>query len=299
MVVTSIQERVGASSMAEQVLRNIGPIVLLGPPGAGKGTQSKRIAEHYRIPQVSTGDLLREHVKQQTPLGREVQALIAKGELVSDHLVCDIVAWRLREPDAQRGFILDGFPRTQKQAAWLDAFLKFEFFESGKWAAWLPIVIRIQVDYNKLLLRITGRRTCPTCGRIYNVHSQPPLVDEICDFDGTKLVIRDDDREEVIRERLDAYERQTKPVADYYQQIGRLASIDGDQPVDDVTARILQEIDGNAACRKLTGTQPAPPRDIEAWPLSASRSRKSTRCGAVAGLYGRSSMICGAWWRPA
>jgi len=233
--------------MAEQVLRNIGPIVLLGPPGAGKGTQSKRIAEHYRIPQVSTGDLLREHVKQQTPLGREVQALMANGELVSDHLVCDIVAWRLREPDAQRGFILDGFPRTQKQAAWLDAFLKFEFFESGKWAAWLPIVIRIQVDYNKLLLRITGRRTCPTCGRIYNVHSQPPLVDEICDFDGTKLVIRDDDREEVIRERLDAYERQTKPVADYYQQIGRLASIDGDQPVDDVTARILQEIDGNAA----------------------------------------------------
>ncbi len=247
MVVTSIQERVGASSMAEQVLRNIGPIVLLGPPGAGKGTQSKRIAEHYRIPQVSTGDLLREHVKQQTPLGREVQALMANGELVSDHLVCDIVAWRLREPDAQRGFILDGFPRTQKQAAWLDAFLKFEFFESGKWAAWLPIVIRIQVDYNKLLLRITGRRTCPTCGRIYNVHSQPPLVDEICDFDGTKLVIRDDDREEVIRERLDAYERQTKPVADYYQQLGRLATIDGDQPVDDVTARILQEIDGNAA----------------------------------------------------
>jgi len=247
LAVTSIQERVGASSMAEQVLRNIGPIVLLGPPGAGKGTQSKRIAEHYRIPQVSTGDLLREHVKQQTPLGREVQALMANGELVSDHLVCDIVAWRLREPDAQRGFILDGFPRTQKQAAWLDAFLKFEFFESGKWAAWLPIVIRIQVDYNKLLLRITGRRTCPTCGRIYNVHSQPPLVDEICDFDGTKLVIRDDDREEVIRERLDAYERQTKPVADYYQQLGRLATIDGDQPVDDVTARILQEIDGNAA----------------------------------------------------
>jgi len=220
--------------------------VLLGPPGAGKGTQSKRITEHYHIPQVSTGDLLREHVKQQTQLGREVQALIAKGELVSDHLVCDIVAWRLREPDAQRGFVLDGFPRTQKQAAWLDAFLKFEFFESGKWAAWLPIVVRIQVDYNKLLLRITGRRTCPTCGRIYNVHSRPPLVDEICDVDGAKLVTRDDDREEIIRERLDTYERQTKPVAEYYQQLGRLASIDGDQPVDVVTASILREIDGHA-----------------------------------------------------
>ena len=126
--------------------------------------------------------------------------------------------------------MLDGFPRTQKQAAWLDAFLKFEFFENGKWAAWLPIVIRIQVDYNKLLLRITGRRTCPVCGTIYNIYSKPPLVDEICDKDGSKLVMRDDDREEVIRERLDAYERQTKPVAEYYQTIGRLATIDGDQP---------------------------------------------------------------------
>src|SRR5258708_4187471 len=232
--------------MAEQLLRNIGPIVLLGPPGAGKGTQSKRITEHYRIPQVSTGDLLRENVKQGTPLGQQVDALIARGELVSDHLVCDIVAWRLRESDAQRGFVLDGFPRTQKQAAWLDAFLKFEFFESGKWAAWLPIVIRIQVDYNKLLLRITGRRTCPVCGTIYNIYSKPPLVDEICDKDGSKLVMRDDDREEVIRERLDAYERQTKPGAEYYKQLGRLATIDGDQPEDVVTESILKELNGHA-----------------------------------------------------
>jgi len=241
------QERVGASSMAEQLLRNIGPIVLLGPPGAGKGTQSHNITQHYRIPQVSTGDLLREHVKQATPLGMEVKELMARGELVPDHLVCDIVAWRLREPDAQRGFVLDGFPRAQKQAVWLDAFLKFEFFVTGKWPAWLPIVVRIQVDYNKLLLRIAGRRTCPTCGRIYNVHSQPPLVNEICDVDGSKLFIRDDDREEVIRERLATYERQTKPVADYYEQLGRVVTIDGDQSVDEVTARIVQEIDGKAA----------------------------------------------------
>src|SRR6266516_1181064 len=227
VAVTLDQERVGASSMAEQLLRNIGPIVLLGPPGAGKGTQSQRITEQYRIPQGSNGDLLREPVTHGTALGQQVQALIARGELVSDHLVCDIVAWRLREPDAQRGFVLDGFPRTQKQAAWLDAFLKFEFFENGKWAAWLPIVIRIQVDYNKLLLRITGRRICPIDGTIYNVYSKPPRVDEICDKDGAKLVTRDDDREEVIRERLDAYERQTKPVAEYYQQLGRLATIDG------------------------------------------------------------------------
>jgi adenylate kinase len=241
------QERVGASSMAEQRLRNIGPIVLLGPPGAGKGTQSKNITQHFRIPQVSTGDLLREHVKQATPLGVEVKGLMARGELVPDHLVCDIVAWRLREPDAQRGFVLDGFPRAQKQAIWLDAFLKFEFFETGKWPVWLPIVVRIQVDYNKLLLRITGRRTCPTCGRIYNVHSQTPLVDEICDDDGCGLVVRDDDREEVIRERLATYERQTQPVAEYYEQLGRVVTIDGDRPVDEVTAQIVQEIDGRAA----------------------------------------------------
>jgi adenylate kinase len=107
-------------------------------------------------------------------------------------------------------------------------------------------VIRIEVDYNKLLLRITGRRTCPTCGRIYNVHSQPPLVDEICDLDGSKLVVRDDDRDEVIRERLDTYERQTKPVADYYQKLGRLVTVNGDQPVVDVTASTLNEIDSHA-----------------------------------------------------
>src|SRR5215472_2107756 len=249
VVVISRQERAGASSMAEQVLRNIGPVVLLGPPGAGKGSQSKRITQHYRIPQVSTGDLLREHVKQGTPLGTQVRDVIAHGELVPDHLVCDIVAWRLRETDAQRGFILDGFPRTAKQAVWLDSFLKFEFGDTGKWVAWLPIVICIKVDYNKLLLRITGRRTCPTCGRIYNVHSQPPLVDEICDVDGSKLVTRDDDREEVIRERIAAYERQTKPVADYYQQLGRLVMVDGERPVDEVTASIFQQIDGGAFSR--------------------------------------------------
>jgi adenylate kinase len=240
------QERAGASSMAEQVVRNIGPIVLLGPPGAGKGTQSKRITEHYRIPQVSTGDLLREHVRHGTALGLQVQEIIARGELVPDHLVCDIVAWRLREPDAQRGFILDGFPRTETQAVWLDSFLKLEFFDNGIWPGWLPVVVRIQVDYNRLLLRITGRRTCPVDGTIYNIYSNPPRVDEICDKDGARLVIRDDDRDEVIRERLDAYEHQTKPVADYYQKLGRLVVVNGDQPVDDVTVEILRVIEDKA-----------------------------------------------------
>jgi len=231
--------------MVEQLLRNIGPIVLLGPPGAGKGTQSKRITQHYRIPQVSTGDLLREHVNQATTLGVQVRDIIDRGDLVPDHLVCDIVAWRLREPDAQRGFILDGFPRTEVQAVWLDAFLKFEFFEKGIWPSWLPIVVRIQVDYNKLLLRITGRRICPVCGRIYNIHSQPPLVDEICDVEGAKLIVREDDREEVMRERLAAYERQTKPVAEHYQLLNRVVEVNGDLPVDEVTSLILEAIDGS------------------------------------------------------
>jgi adenylate kinase family enzyme len=143
--------------------------------------------------------------------------------------------------------------RKSRRRGWT-LFLKFEFFDSGKWAAWLPIVVRIQVDYNKLLLRITGRRTCPTCGSIYNVHSNPPLVDEICDKDGTKLVIREDDRDEVIRERLDTYERQTKPVAEYYEKLGRVVTVDGDQPVDAVTEAILKEIDGRA-CGVASGNE--------------------------------------------
>jgi adenylate kinase len=237
--------------MAEQVLRNIGPIVLLGPPGAGKGTQSKRITEYYRIPQVSTGDLLREHVKQGTALGIQVRDLLAKGELVPDNLVCDIVARRLREPDAQRGFILDGFPRTATQALWLDSFLKYEFFDNGIWPAYLPIVVRMQVDYNKLLLRITGRRTCPVDGTIYNIYSNPPKAAEICDKDGARLIIRDDDRDEVIRERLATYERQTRPVAEYYQKLGRVVEVNGDQNVDAVTADVLKLIEANA----LTGSK--------------------------------------------
>lgn len=229
--------------MAEEASRNIGPIVLLGPPGAGKGTQAKRIAEQYGIPQISTGDLLREHVKNSTGLGQLAKDIMARGELVPDELVYDIVAERLHRADCERGFILDGFPRTPAQAGWLDAFLEHEFFDNSKRGKCLPIVIRIDVDYNELLLRLTGRRTCPVCGRIYNVHLQPPRVDELCDVDSSRLVIRNDDREEVIRERLYAYEEQTRPVADYYERKGRLVSVDGTLPVDGVYEQILREIE--------------------------------------------------------
>ena len=229
-------------------------LILLGPPGAGKGTQAQRLVDKHGIVQLSTGDMLRAEIAAGTELGLRVKDIMARGALVPDDVVVDIVSERIDQPDARKGFILDGFPRTQKQAAWLDAFLKFEFFENGKWAAWLPIVIRIQVDYNKLLLRITGRRTCPIDGTIYNVYSNPPRVDEICDKDGAKLVTRDDDREEVIRERLDTYERQTKPVAEYYERLDRVVTVNGDQPVDAVTGAILKEIDGHA-CGAAEGTK--------------------------------------------
>ena len=233
--------------MAETTSRGIGPVILLGSPGAGKGTQAKQIVEHYRIPQISTGDLLRENVQRGTPLGVAAKDVMARGELVPDDLVYDMVAQRLRQADCERGFILDGFPRNPAQAGWLDAFLEHEFFDNAQRGTCLPIVIRINVDYNKLLRRITGRRSCPVCGRIYNVYSQPPRVADRCDVDGSTLVTREDDREEIIRERLAAYELQTKPVAEYYERKGRLVSVDGDLPVDQVTEQIFQVIESHRA----------------------------------------------------
>ena len=242
-----------AISTAEDTARNIGPVILLGPPGAGKGTQSKQIVDRYGIPQISTGDLLRDHVGRGTELGLEAKAIMARGELVPDELMYGIVATRLREADCRRGYVLDGFPRTAAQAGWLDAFLEKEVFDNSSKSSSRkrpdgsercpPVVIQLLVDYTQLLLRLTGRRSCPTCGRLYNIHLQPPLVDELCDLDGQKLLVRDDDREEVIAERLANYERQTKPVADYYRAQRRLVAINADRPVEDVTAQIVGVIE--------------------------------------------------------
>jgi adenylate kinase len=238
-------------------------VILLGPPGAGKGTQSKQIVDRYGIPQISTGDLLRDDVRRGTELGLEAKAIMARGELVPDELMYGIVATRLREADCQRGFVLDGFPRTAAQAGWLDAFLEKEVFDnssekfsktgsktgsengSGKSERCPPVVIQLLVDYTQLLLRLTGRRSCPTCGRLYNIHFQPPLVDELCDVDKSKLVIRNDDREEVISGRLTAYETQTRLVADYYRAQRRLVAINADRPMEDVTAQIFGVIDSH------------------------------------------------------
>lgn len=232
-----------AEETANETARNIGPVILLGPPGAGKGTQSKQIVDRYGIPQISTGDLLRDHVARGTELGREARAIMARGELVPDELMYGIVATRLREADCKRGFILDGFPRTAAQAGWLDAFLEKEVFDKTEKCP--PVVIQLLVDYTQLLQRLTGRRSCPTCGRLYNIHSQPPLVDELCDVDGSKLVIREDDREEVISGRLAAYESQTRRVSDYYRTLRRLVAINADRPVEEVTAQIFGVIDGH------------------------------------------------------
>jgi adenylate kinase len=244
-----------ANESANYTARNIGPVILLGPPGAGKGTQAKQIVERYGVPQISTGDLLRDNVARGTELGIEAKAIMARGELVPDELMYGIVAARLREADCQRGFVLDGFPRTAAQAGWLDALLEKEFFDnksgnksdkgSGKSEKCAPVVIQLLVDYTQLLLRLAGRRSCPTCGRLYNIHFQPPLVDELCDVDESKLVIRNDDREEVITERFATYERQTKPVADYYRAQRRLVAINADRPIEDVTAQIFGVIDSH------------------------------------------------------
>jgi adenylate kinase len=232
-----------ANEPANDTAQNIGPVILLGPPGAGKGTQSRRIVERYGVPQISTGDLLRDHVGCGTELGLAAKVIMARGELVPDELMYGIVASRLREADCQRGFVLDGFPRTAAQAGWLDAFLEKEVFDKSEKCP--PVVIQLLVDYTQLLLRLTGRRSCPTCGRLYNIHSQPPLVDELCDVDGSKLVIRDDDREEVISGRLAAYETQTRRVADYYRAQRRLVAINADRTMDEVTAQIFAVIDSH------------------------------------------------------
>ena len=235
-----------SSAVVKTDQRVVGPIIMLGPPGAGKGTQAKLIAETYGIPQISTGDILRDNVARKTELGVKAKAIMERGDLVPDELVCDMVADRLLMADCYKGFILDGFPRTVRQAEWLDA--QLEKMRAGQDAAGRaacapPIVLRLVVEYNQLLQRLTGRRSCPTCGLIYNVYFQPPKVQGICDVDGSTLVQRRDDTEEVISERLKAYEQLTLPLVDYYQASGRLVEVNGDQPVDAVAAQMLSALE--------------------------------------------------------
>jgi adenylate kinase len=221
---------------------SVGSIVLLGPPGAGKGTQAKLIAEHYGIPHISTGDILRSNVARGTELGKKAKAVMERGELVSADLVNGMVADRIAQPDCDRGFVLDGFPRTVAQAEWLDREL------AGKAGNTRPtVVVDVDVSYNQLLQRLTGRRTCPVDGKIYNIYLQPPKEKGVCDVCGTQLFQRVDDTEEVISERLKSYERQTLPLEDFYRKLGRLRRINGEQPVKQVLAEMFRAIEGGAA----------------------------------------------------
>lgn len=213
-----------------------GPILLLGAPGVGKGTQAKELVKLWGIPQISTGDLLRANVSQGTQLGKIAKETINRGELVPDSLVNQMVAARLHEPDTIKGYILDGFPRTLPQAGWLDGRLAAQPLS-------LPLVaVSIHVDYNQLLRRITGRRNCPVCQTIYNVYSNPPKVDEICDIEGAALVRRADDTEMAFGERMRAYDALTTPVIEHYRELGRFAEVDGDRPILEVAAGIVDTV---------------------------------------------------------
>ena len=187
-------------------------LILFGPPGSGKGTQAKLLKSCLGWPHISTGDMLREHVQAADDLGREVAAVMKSGELVSDDLANRLVEKRLERPDVERGIILDGYPRTVAQAAAMSMLLEAKGFR--------PVVVHLKVDYNKIVARLSGRRLCPTCGTLYSLVSNPPRVPGLCDNDGTPLIVREDDREEVIRHRLEAYDRQTVPVLGYIRDSG-------------------------------------------------------------------------------
>ena len=215
-------------------------LVLFGPPGSGKGTQAKLLMQCLGIPQISTGDMLREHIQAGDPLGQEISGVMHTGALVADEKVNALVEERLARPDCARGFILDGYPRTRRQAEKLCRWLGSKGIDE--------LVIHLLVDYNSLITRLTGRRQCPQCGTLYNLFSKPPKIDEVCDLDGTKLVIRADDSPAVIRERLDAYERQTRPLIEFFRQKRRrLLEIDaGSDPPQELVRKICRAIPEDA-----------------------------------------------------
>lgn len=202
-------------------------LVLLGPPGAGKGTQAKVIAQRLGIPHLSTGDMFREQVARGTELGQRAKAVMESGGLVPDELVNAIVADRLQMPDCQGGFLLDGYPRTVAQAGVLDTLI------GRRWSG--PVVINLNVEYNELIQRLTGRRSCPQCGSIYNVLLKPPAREGLCDRDGVGLIQRHDDDEKVVRERMVAYDALTRPLIDFYRGRDSFFEVDGSQPPDKIT----------------------------------------------------------------
>jgi adenylate kinase len=213
-------------------------IILFGSPGSGKGTQAKYLVEWLGIPQISTGDMLREHIRAGDAIGLAIAERMRAGSLVSDELVNQLVFERIQQPDSKRGFILDGYPRTPDQAEEMMRLL------AARGAS--EVVIHLIVDYNVIISRISGRRVCPKCGTLYNAVSRPPKVEGICDLDGTALVIREDDREEVVRQRLEQYERQTQPLMEFFRATSdRVLEVDASRDKPEVVfERIKSELSG-------------------------------------------------------
>lgn len=212
-------------------------IVMLGPPGAGKGTQAKKLSEAFHILQVSTGDMFRKAIQENTPLGKIAKQYMDKGLLVPDDIVVGIVEERLGAPDLEKGFILDGFPRTISQAESLNDILK----KSGKS---LDAVININVPRNELIERFTGRRVCKACGASFHVKYNPPKIPGVCDVCGKELSIRPDDELETVKKRLEEYEEKTAPLIDFYRRRHQLIDIEGEKPIDEVAKSIAAKLRG-------------------------------------------------------
>jgi len=212
-------------------------LVLLGPPGAGKGTQAKELSRRYGVPHVSTGDMLREHQKNNTDLGRRAAEYMNSGHLVPDDLILDMVDRRLRAPDAAGGYLLDGFPRTVPQAEALEGRLRSR-------DRVLQGVVLFEVEEEELVRRLSLRRVCPRCGAIYHLQTHPPRVDDLCDKDGAELLQRPDDQERVIRERLAVYREKTAPLVGFYEVRGLLVRVNASRPVDVVQAELFRHLDG-------------------------------------------------------
>jgi adenylate kinase len=211
-------------------------LIFLGPPGSGKGTQSEFICKDFHIVQLSTGDLLRYHRKNGTELGKKAQEFMDKGELVPDDLIIEIIRNELKKEEYSNGFLLDGFPRTITQAEALDKLL-------AELNLHLDAVLVLNVPTEELITRLTARRTCPICGKTYHLIYNPPKVDGKCDLDGGELYQRSDDNEETVRNRLEVYEKLTKPLIDYYQSKGLAYFIDGIGKIEDIYSRIKAILD--------------------------------------------------------
>ncbi len=207
-------------------------LIFIGPPGAGKGTIAAEAAKKFSIPHISTGDIFRENIRNETELGQKVKSILDRGELVPDELTIDLVRDRLAQPDAANGWILDGFPRTVEQASALDEF------------ATVDRVISFSINDETVIRRLNGRRVHPGSGRTYHVEFNPPRKPDTDDITGEPLIIREDDKEEAIRHRLEVYRDQTEPVIDYYRKDGRVTEIDAGQSIDAVTAQLEEKLSG-------------------------------------------------------